>query len=1051
MLDKLSLQLKPWMNPELTGINRLPARGTMFTYAEEEAAFRGDYRRDAKFKSLSGVWKFKLLDKPESAPEDFFQASFKDADWDDLDVPGNWTMQGYGYPHYTNVVMPFPNVPPEVPEENPTGLYRTEFEVSADWLKRRTVIHIGGVESAYFIYVNDRQVGFAKDRCTATEFDISEYLRAGKNTLAFMVIKWSDSSFIEDQDQWWNAGIYREVYLYNTGKVFIADVFARGDLDDNYENGKLHVLLTGGFAIPAEIGWKFAVQLLDGKGRNILGEKLYADLPKGDVCCGDNTGHRAVVEAVVKKPLQWTAETPNLYTVVVSLVSPAGKIEEVTSCRIGFRRVEIVDQELLINGKAVLIKGVNRHEHDDVRGKTMTEELMRKDLEVMKQFNFNAIRTSHYPDDPRFYDLCDEYGMYLIDEANLEHHHHYRDMCDNPRWSAAFLDRAMKMVLRDKNHPCIIMWSLGNESGCGFNHGAMAGWIREYDPSRLIHYEGAVSRDRQGWDVGYYDKSHRGITDVIPPMYPQHQMIIDWAEKNDDWRPFIMCEYNHAMGNSNGCLKEYFDIFEKYHGVQGGFIWEWIDHGIKRKTADGQEYWAYGGDFGDEPNDRNFCTDGLVWPDRTPHPGLYEFKKLAQPLKVEAVNLHAGKFKLTNRNYFTTPAQYRGSWEIQVEGKTVRKGKLPVFNTAPEQSEEFVLKYEAPEMLPGQECFINFHFVTAEQSVWAPKGHEVAWEQFKLPFAGRAATCSLSGDKLSLQDSKDRCVISNKRFAAIFDKTAGTLSSLVCGGVERLAAGPQFNVWRAATDNDGIKLWSGQHGKMLGKWLEEGYDRMSLTTLSFAAKTHRDGSVTVEIAQNGKTALHENAFAVKVRYTVFPSSDILVENTVNATDGMPDMPRIGMVMTLRPGMERLEWFGRGPQENYWDRKTGYPVGRYVSTVADQYVPYIMPQEHGNKTDVRWLSLTGDNGGGMLFSGTGLLEFTASHFSIDDIFKAYHTYDLKPREEITLCLDYHQSGLGSNSCGPMTLDEYKLFPGAYSFSYRMRPLCDGEKIEGMARF
>ncbi len=1046
MLENLSLQSKPWMMPELTGINRLPARATLFPYNDEESAFRRDHRRDARFISLNGIWKFKLVDKPECAPNDFYHPDYADSAWDDIDVPGNWTMQGYGYPHYTNVMMPFNNLPPEVPEENPTGLYRTTFEVPEEWLSRRTVIHVGGVESAYFIYVNDRQVGFAKDRCTPTEFDISPYLKSGRNTLSFMVIKWSDSSFIEDQDQWWNAGIYREVYLYNTGKAYIADVFARGDIDDGYEDGILNVLVTGGFAVIPEAGWSFALQLLDVKGRNVL-----TDVPRGDVCSNSKIGYRVMFALPVKKPLQWNAETPNLYTLLVTLVSPEGKTTEVTSCRVGFRRIEIFNQELLINGRAVLINGVNRHEHDDVRGKTMTEEVMRKDLEVMKQFNFNAIRTSHYPDDPRFYDLCDEYGMYLIDEANIEHHHYYRDMCDNPRWSAAFLDRAMKMVLRDKNHPCVIMWSLGNESSCGFNHGAMAGWIREYDPSRLIHHEGTLTRYAQGGEVGYYDKSNHGISDIIPPMYPTHQAIIDWAENNHDWRPFIMCEYNHAMGNSNGCLKEYFDIFENYHGVQGGFIWEWVDHGIRRKTDDGQEYWAYGGDFGDEPNDKNFCTDGLVWPDRTPHPGMYEFKKLAQPLKIEAVDLHAGRFRLTNRNYFTTPAQYRGFWEIQVEGQTVRRGKLPVFNTEPEGSEEFTVKYDVPVMRPGQECYINFHFVTADIAIWAPKGHEVAWEQFKLPFAGRAGACVVNGDRLTMQDCDDVCRVGNKKFSATFEKTSGTLVSLVCDGLEHFIAGPRFNVWRAATDNDGVKAWSGQEWKMLGKWLTEGYDRLTLSVAAFSAQAHRDGTVSIEIVHNGKTSAHDNAFTVKTLYTVLPSADILVENSISTAADMPDMPRIGVVMTLPEKMERLEWFGRGPQENYWDRKAGYPVGRYVSTVTEQYVPYIMPQEHGNKTDVRWLALTADNGRGMLFSGMDVFEFTASRFRIEDIFKAFHTYELKPREEITLCLDYHQSGLGSNSCGPMALDKYKLFPGVYSFNYRMRPLKDGEKIDSAARF
>ncbi|MDD3119072.1 MAG: glycoside hydrolase family 2 TIM barrel-domain containing protein [Victivallales bacterium] len=1049
-IDHLALQSRPWMCPEITGMNRLPARATLYPYDHEEAARRRDYRREARFLSLSGNWKFRLLDRPESAPEHFYDGDFDDRAWSEIAVPGNWTMQGYGHPHYTNMQIPFPNLPPEVPEENPTGLFRTTFEVPEEWRSRRTVIHVGGVESAYFIYVNGREVGFAKDRCTPTEFDLSEYLQPGPNTLAFMVIKWSDSSFIEDQDQWWNAGIYREVYLYNTGMVYIADVFARGDLDDHYDNGSLEVLLTGGFAIPAATGWRFAVRLFGPDGNSILPQPYYADLPRGDVLGGDNTGHQVQLSVPVKKPRQWNAENPALYTVTVALTAPDGRVTEATSCRIGFRRAEIVGQELWINGKAVLIKGVNRHEHDDVHGKTMTEALMRRDLELMKQFNFNAIRTCHYPDDPRFYDLCDEYGMYLIDEANIEHHHHYHYMCRSPRWSAAFLDRAMKMVLRDKNHPCIIMWSLGNESGYGANHGAMAGWIREYDPSRLLHYEGAVSCFNH--DRIYYDKSHHGITDVIPPMYSPLPAIVRWAENNDDWRPFILCEYSHAMGNSNGSLKEYFELFETLPGVQGGFIWEWIDHGIRKQTSDGREYWAYGGDFGDEPNDKNFCADGLVWPDRTPHPGMYEFKKLAQPLAVTALDLHAGRFRITNKNYFTTLAQYRGSWELQLDGRTVSKGKLPLFRTAPEQSEEFTIKYDLPEPAPGQESYLLFHFVTAKSSVWAPKGHEVAWEQFRLPFTGRTPIpAPPDGGPLTLRENEQEIQLGNKAFSVRFNRTTGTIAGLAVGTTELMIAGPRFNVWRAATDNDGIKAWSGQEEKMLGRWLKEGYDRLTLTTNKIETRSHRDGSVTVAVSQVGATSQHECAFIIHSCHTILPSSDILVENRITVAEGMPDLPRLGVVMTLPPELEQLEWFGRGPQENYRDRQAGYPVGRYRSTVTDQYVPYIMPQEHGNKTDVRWLALTGPNGAGMLFSGMAVMEFTASHYRAEDLFRAFHTCELQPRPEITLCLDYHQSGLGTNSCGPMALDQYKLFPGVYSFNYRMRPLPAGAKVEKFARF
>ena len=1036
----LHSQYKPWERPELTGLDVLPARATLFPFADAEAARNGNVAQNPLVKSLNGQWAFKLLERPEAAPDDFNAPDYNDRKWDRIAVPGNWTMQGYDRPHYTNVMMPFDNLPPHVPEKNPTGLYRTEFTVPQAWLKRRTIIHFDGVESVLFLYVNGRQAGMLKDTRTAGEFDITPLLRKGRNVLAAMVVRWSDSSFIEDQDQWWNAGIYRDVYLYNTPAGYIADVFAVAGLDDAYTDGELKLQLRGGFSDDRTEGYKFVSNLYDAAGKAVFAEPVVTDVPVGKIVGGANTGHLAEVTIPVKNPRQWNAESPYLYTLTVSLLDAGGEEIEATSCKVGFRRVEIKNRQLLINGQAVMIHGVNRHEHDDRHGKTISDALIRKDLETMKRFNINAIRTCHYPANPRFYELCDEYGLYVLDEANLEAHHYYRDLCNNSRWAGAFLDRAVRMVMRDKNHPCIIGWSLGNESGCGMNHAGMAGWIREYDPSRIVHYEGAITRFAQG-PQALTDKTVTGITDIICPMYPAIDRIVEWARTTTDWRPLIMCEYSHAMGNSNGSLKDYYDAFNTYHGLQGGFIWEWLDHGIVKTTPDGREYWAYGGDFGDEPNDQNFCTDGLVWPDRTPHPGMYEFKKLAMPVAVEAIDLHQGKFRIVNKNWFTGLGQYQITWEVQVEGRCVQKGRLPRLRTAPRQNEEIRLQWQLPEVADGQECFITFRVALAEDAVWAERGHEIGWEQFQLPFTGAPVLPVARPDaKLQLKSTAAAFTVTGKAFELKFDRKRGRIASLKANGTEFLVNGPEFSIWRALTDNDGIKLkpldW--QQHKSMFRWLEAGLDQLKLKPLTSEAVALPGGAVKITAAVSGSVKTAADAFTVIQQCVVMPDGEIRLSNRMAIEETLCDLPRLGFEMVIPAGFEKLTWFGRGPQESYWDRKTGYAVGRYESTVTDQYVPYVMPQEHGNHTDVRWMALRNENGDGLLISAPEHMEFNASHFTAADLYAAKHTIDLTPRPETILHLDYHQSGLGTASCGPGTLDRYRLFPGLYQFNYRIRP-------------
>jgi beta-galactosidase len=705
---------------------------------------------------------------------------------------------------------------------------------------------------------------------------------------------------------------------------------------------------------------------------------------------------------------------------------------EATRIRTGFRRIEVRDNELLINGRAVMIKGVNRHEHDDITGKTISRESMIRDIRLMKQHNFNAVRTSHYPNDPLWYELCDEYGIYLIDEADVESHAFSTSICRDARYASAFLERGLRMVERDKNHPSVILWSLGNESGYGPNHDAMAGWIRSYDPSRPLHYEGATwgSMEDRSKSFGI------DVTDIVCPMYASIAHIVSWAtdaKRADKRRPLILCEYSHAMGNSNGSLCDYWDAFEKYRGLQGGFIWEWVDHGIKKRDAQGREYWAYGGDFGDEPNDLNFVCDGLVSPDRTPHPAMQECKKLQQPL---GLRLEGGnRLVITNKQDFTALAWLRGAWELAIDGVVASKGKLPALVTAPGKSQTVSLPVKKPALQPGQECFLTVRFFAAKATPWCDAGHEVAWEQFPvahipakprkpprggLDFAVEAGGIVVRGDGFEVKASKEK----------------SALTSIRWHGEELLLRGPALNVWRGPTDNDGIKGWTGQEQKPLGRWLAAGLHQITLQAGGCAARRTREGVVitiqTRGVARGGSIE-HRHV------YTVFADGEIHVANTFKCARSLPDLPRLGVTFALQPGFEWLRWFGRGPHESYSDRKRAAAVGLYSGTVTEQYVPYILPQEHGNKTDVRWMLLENPGKCGVTFSAVDrLLECSASHFTADDLFKARHSVELAPRTETIINLDYAQRGLGTASCGPDTLEQYRIPASTCRFNYRIRP-------------
>lgn len=1014
-----------WESPEIFRIGKLPARDTT-------PRSGGMGRID-----LGGEWEFHLAPDPAAAIA-FVE---KPGAWERIQVPGNWQMQGFwDKPHYTNVTTPFSEEPPFVPENNPTGVYRRAFVVPKEWKDRRIVLHFGGANNTLAVLVNGKAVGLSKDSHTPAEFDVTDVVRVGRNELVAVVIKWSDSTFIEDQDQWWLSGLHREVFLYAQPPIHIADVSARAGLTDDFAVGTLDLRVKVDFPRHFVPGCRIEARLLDPAGRAVWRKRQSAEVLANPSKRGDWPRWMARIDATVPRVKAWSSEHPHLYELEIDLVTPEGV--ESTRRRIGFRRVEIRDRNLLVNGQRVMIRGVNRHDHDDVHGKAISRELMLKDVLLMKQFNFNAVRASHYPNDPQFLDICDEYGLYVIDEANIESHDYMATICRNPRYAGAFLDRTVNMYERDKNHPCIIMWSLGNESGFGPNHAATAAYLRQADSTRPIHYEGCLwgaDIDRNpNREIQWDDQPHG--TDVVCPMYASIDKIVEYATKGESNRPLILCEYSHAMGNSNGSLSDYWDAFESTPGLQGGFIWEWLDHGIRQKDANGREYWVYGGDFGDKPTDANFVCDGLVWPDRTPHPAMWECKKLQQPVCVDAIDLEVGRIRIRNKQIFTTLGWLRGSWEVSVSGRVVQAGKLPSLKTLPGDEETIVLPIRRPELQPGDESFITIRFVSAAATRWCEAGHEVAWEQLALPYraAGRGRRKPLSRQEpVMLERSGGVFTITAGPVTAIADGAG--LTALRSGNSDFLLSAPQVNVWRAATDNDGIKFWSGQETKPLGKWRKAGLPKVELATRSCKARKVQDGSVILEIESLA------TAIGGKVRhyhsYTFLPGGEIIVDNHFRCDKALPDLPRLGVTLMLQPGFETVAWFGRGPHESYSDRKRSAAVGLYESTVTRQYVPYIVPQEHGNKTDVRWLSLVNSDGATIRFSAMDrLLEASVSHFTAGDLYSAAHTIDLEPRAETIVNLDYAQRGLGSGSCGPDALERYRIPAGDYRLGYRITLGC-----------
>ena len=991
------------MSPETTSVNRLP----MLNIEHIEKI------------SLDGRWRFQLLRSPLD------RIGKK---WSTIPVPGLWTMQPesdvfFDKPIYTNVQMPFEEQPPKVPTENPHGVYERDFEIPDSWKDKRIVLHLGGYESVALVSVNGIEVGLTKDSRLAAEFDVTQYMQRGSNVLRIDVTKWSDATFIEDQDQWWHGGITRSVKLFATNKVFIERFYTTAGLAKDCTTGTLNIrayiasidnLSSDGYTLRTSIEELSKVKSAKLEATiKSFSAPLWTERDEALKLRSDEYFHgkfwhgnmpedakRAIAEnepwpvgkvefnTKIPKIQPWSAENPHLYTLNIELIDPTGNVVEVSQQKIGFRSVEIEGQELLLNGQPVMFYGINRHDFNRFTGRALTRDDMREDLLELKRWNFNAVRTSHYPNDAAFLDLCDELGFYVIGEANIESHAFISSICDDPKYLTAFVDRVGRMIQRDIHHPSAVMWSLGNESGAGTNHEAAAAYARNFDPSRPLHYEGGIRGNWMG--------SH-SLTDVIAPMYPAISAIKEYATSSKADRPLIMCEYSHAMGNSNGTLAEYWEVIESTHGLQGGFIWEFWDHGPVQTMPDGSTRNAYGGDYGEIKHDGNFCCDGMVFPDRTAKPAMHEFKSIAAPAKITSVKASTGNFRIFNKNFFKDLSEYEIHWAITRDGIISDSGKVKLPKVGPRKTVAFTVKSSLLSKADGAgERFINFSIVKIVSTVWSPTMSEVGWSQLPLPSRSLSVKASTQSDLFTnVVDDYGQIILPH-----------GVLA-------------PVLSLWRAPTDNDRI-------GHIATKW-----NRWGLRDLE-----RRDCVVSKTSKRVIITNIWLTSTGIELRHiqTITPvANGFRVKENVTLPKSFVDVARVGTNFELSGELSELTWFGSGPHETYPDRKIAR-INRYISTVAEQYIPYVRPQENGGHNGVRWFELTNATGDGVHVQLTKPLQVSITPNRAIDLADATHDVEIKPCGNTVIHIDAAHRGVGTASCGPDTLPQYLIKSGLHTWEW-----------------
>ena len=1025
-----------WENEQVIGINKLESYATSIPFASFKTASKGEQKSSPFFLSLNGMWKFNHVTNPSLRPLNFYKDSYDVSEWDKIKVPSSWQVQGYGTPIYVNQTYPFARDEPRVMSEpnkdwtaynerNSVGSYKREFSVPSKWRGRNVFVHFEGVESAFYLWVNGVKVGYSQGSYLPAEFNISKFLKSGKNTIAVEVYRWSDGSYLEDQDFFRLSGIFREVYLYSAAPTTIRDFFVKTDLDKSYKNATLTVesSIKNSASSTAE-GLSVTVTLQDAAGENVVTTTKAA----GKITPGSEA--LITTSTNIENPLKWTSETPNLYTVVIQLINNSGKTIEARSARIGFRKVEIIDAQLMVNGKPILIKGVNRHETDADLGRAITREVILTDILHFKRNNINCVRTSHYPNNTIFYDLCDEYGIYIMDEANIESHGYYygeASLSHPPRWMKAHVDRVVRMVQRDKNRPSIISWSLGNEAGPGANFAAAAKALRAIDSSRPIQYE----------RFGHNDPSD----DMDSVMYPSVGGL-DNAGKSDSKRPFFVCEYAHAMGNAMGNLKEYMDTYEAHDRLIGGCIWDWVDQGLRAIPGDdalakvapfskaSNSFYAFGGDFRDKPNSGNFCMNGVIFADHSASPKLTEVKKVHQFIAFSDVGIVNGKLEILNKYFHTSLDAYDFSWSLQENGTTIQSGKLSVPLLQPKEKGVVAVDIRKPEAKAGAEYLFLVQAKLKNSTKWAKSGYVVAEEQFLINFGQPAkAVMPVSGKDLAVSEDTKSITVTGSGFTVKFSKATGSIDLLKYGSETVIESdGPQVYAFRAPVDND---RWASRG------WTGHGLDKLTHTAKSVSLKKINKQTYQVLSAITSKGSKNFE-FNNSVTWTIFANGVIHSANSISCSDEALVVPRLGVRFKVDKKYAKVTYFGRGPEENYVDRKYASHIGLYTTTYKDMYVAYPRTQDTGNREDVRWLALTDRGYDGLQIIGDKPISFATLPYTSEELAAKLHPIDLVEDEKIVVNLDAKSLGLGGGSCGPRTMQQYVIEASATVFGYRFAP-------------
>lgn len=1044
-------QRHEWENEQINEINKLPAHAAYIPYASIEQAMAAKTDHSPWYIGLNGTWKFNWVKHPDLRPKDFFKKDFDVSYWDDLKVPSSWQMKGYGIPIYTNITYPHAANPPyimdDVPDHftkkqypNPVGSYKKQFEIPENWNDRQIILHFGGVESALYVWVNGKKVGYSEDSRLPAEFDITAFIQSGINDLSVEVYQWSDGSYLEDQDFWRVSGIYRDVFIYSVPKLHVYDFWVQSTLNEDFSEANLTVELQLNSYGKTD-AHTIEIYLID--------EAASAGLDKPLLVIKDAKPSKkpVVLSTLVAQPKLWSAESPDLYKVLIVTKTKAGKIEMVQSTDFGFRKIEIKDQQLFVNGKSIILLGVNRHEIDPWEGRVISLASMIKDIELMKQYNINTVRTAHYPNDPRWYELCNRYGLYVIDEANVESHgmgYGKASLGHVVSWQKAHVSRIMNMVERDKNHPSIIMWSLGNEAGPGVNFEVAAKRLKERDPSRPIHYE-----------------RYNEVADVASVMYPSVEWLITEGEK-DDPKPFFLCEYAHAMGNAVGNLQEYVDAFYNSQRLIGGCIWDWADQALFKEIDErpGEFFLAYGGDFGDRPTDWNFCANGLITADRKITPKLEEVKKVYQPAVFEAFDIQSESFRISNMHAFTNLSKYQWKWELQKEGLTIQTGYFTDMDIAPGTTSSVLIPYEKQLIQEGFEYFLHISATLKTNTLWAKAGHVVAWEQFPL---SEIVNIYHSNDltvlpTLKVEENETTLFIQNRLFKVVFDKQSGTIihyaylgedliktdegalgkkkaeTRLISWPVDQAArfAGPVPNVFRAPVDNDYI--FGNGPGPI---WQDEELWSLSshVNRFQLSQPDNKTAMVSIELVSKAPKGF---SLATSFNYLVLADGSIDVNVVFKPQQTDWPLARLGLILEMPDGFEEVTWYGAGPHENYVDRKRSAAIGVYQKRVSEMTEDYIRPQDMGNRSDTRWFRISNKEGVGMKFSSNQTFNFSALHHLPLDLDVANHPHELIKRPETIITIDAAHNGLGGGSCGPGPMDRYLLHGTTMSLNFKIEP-------------